>query len=158
MKFSKENRSKIVRAIDILHVQIYSNYDIINIKLSLHVIRNIVIVILHAHISIVNSLTLTEEAKWKQLSNGRRHIGRHLVQKYPSQWLRKRSKRIRQDSGGGGPSPSLRSEHCLRPARWGLASVGSHIHQDYNNGKVAWVNSECTVNVNNVFIIYHWMV
>jgi hypothetical protein len=29
MKFSKENRSKIVRAIDILHVQIYSNNDII---------------------------------------------------------------------------------------------------------------------------------
>jgi hypothetical protein len=63
MKFSKENRSKIVRAIDILHVQIYSNNDIINMKLSLHVIRNIVIVILHDHIHIVNSLTLTEEAK-----------------------------------------------------------------------------------------------
>jgi hypothetical protein len=59
MKFSKENRSKIVRAID-------SNNDINILKLSLHVIRNIVIVILHAYISIVNSLnslTLTEEAK-----------------------------------------------------------------------------------------------
>jgi hypothetical protein len=63
MSFSKENRSKIVRAVDILHVQIYSNNDIIIMKLSLHVIRNIVIVILHAHISIINSLTLTEEAK-----------------------------------------------------------------------------------------------
>jgi hypothetical protein len=55
MKFSKENHSKIVRVIDILHVQIYSNYDIINIKLSLHVIHNIVIIILHARISIRNS-------------------------------------------------------------------------------------------------------
>jgi hypothetical protein len=55
MKFSKGNHSKIVRAIDILHVQIYSNNDIINMKLSLHVIRNIVIVILHDHIHIVNS-------------------------------------------------------------------------------------------------------
>jgi hypothetical protein len=63
MSFSKENRSKIVRAIDILHVQIYSNNDIIIMKLSLHVIRNIVIVILHAYIRIVKSLTLTEEAK-----------------------------------------------------------------------------------------------
>ena len=63
MKFSKENRSKIVSAINILHVQIYSNYVIMYIKLSLHVIRNIVIVIMHARISIVNSLTLTEEAK-----------------------------------------------------------------------------------------------
>jgi hypothetical protein len=66
MNFSKENHSKIVRAIDILHVQIYSNNDINILKLSLHVIRNIVIVILHAYISIVislNSLTLTEEAK-----------------------------------------------------------------------------------------------
>jgi hypothetical protein len=63
MKFSKENHSKIVRAINIMHVQIYSNYDIMYIKLSLHVIRNIVIVILHARISILNSLTLTEEAK-----------------------------------------------------------------------------------------------
>jgi hypothetical protein len=41
MNFSKENRSKIVRAIDILHVQIYSNNDINILKLSLHVIRNI---------------------------------------------------------------------------------------------------------------------
>jgi hypothetical protein len=63
MNFSKENRNKIVRAVDVLHVQIYSNNDIIILKLSMHVIRNIVIVILHAHISIVNSLTLTEEAK-----------------------------------------------------------------------------------------------
>jgi hypothetical protein len=63
MSFSKENRSKIVRAVDILHVQMYSNNDIIIMKLSLHVIRYIVIVILHDHISIVNSLTLTEEAK-----------------------------------------------------------------------------------------------
>jgi hypothetical protein len=63
MNFSKENRNKIVRVVDILHVQIYSNNYIIMLKLSMHVIRNIVIVILHAHISIVNSLTLTEEAK-----------------------------------------------------------------------------------------------
>jgi hypothetical protein len=63
MNFSKENRNKIVRAVDIWHVQIYSNNDIIILKLSMHVICNIVIVILHAHISIVNSLTLTEEAK-----------------------------------------------------------------------------------------------
>jgi hypothetical protein len=63
MNFSKENRNKIVRVVDILHVQIYSNHDIIMLKLSMHVIRNIVIVILHAYISIVNSLTLMEEAK-----------------------------------------------------------------------------------------------
>lgn len=63
MKFSKENRSKIISAINILHVQINNNYNIMYIKLSLHVIRNIVIVILHARISKVNSLTLTEEAK-----------------------------------------------------------------------------------------------
>lgn len=63
MKFCKGNSSKIISAINILHVQIYSNYNIMYIKLSLHVIRNIVIVILHARISKVNSLTLTEEAK-----------------------------------------------------------------------------------------------
>jgi hypothetical protein len=48
MNFSKGNRNKIDRAVDILHVQIYSNNDIIMLKLSMHVIRNIVIVILHA--------------------------------------------------------------------------------------------------------------
>jgi hypothetical protein len=66
MNFSKENRNKIVRVVDILHVQIYSNNDIIILKLSMHVIRNIVIAILNAYINIVNllnSLTLTEEAK-----------------------------------------------------------------------------------------------
>jgi hypothetical protein len=60
------------------------NHIIVILKWLLHVIRNIVNIILHAYVRLefpLNLQTLTEEAKWKQLRDGRRHLGRHLVQK-----------------------------------------------------------------------------
>jgi hypothetical protein len=70
----------------ILCMYVYIVEHIIDIlKWLLHVIHNIVIVILHAYIRPEFTLylqTLTEEAKWKQLRDGRRHFGRHLVQKF----------------------------------------------------------------------------
>jgi hypothetical protein len=114
---------------------------IVILKWLLHVIRNIVIVILHAYIRIeftLNLQTLMEEAKWKQLSNGRRHIGRHLVQKYPPQRLRKRSREFARTpaevdlASGQNTACGLHAE--------ALSVRSGNIHKDYT-GKVAWVNA-----------------
>jgi hypothetical protein len=106
----------------------------------MHVIRNIVIVILHAYISRVNSLTLMEEAKWKQLSNGRRHIGRHLVQKISFAVAPEEEQREFTRTPAEADLTSASDQNTACGLRAEALPVRSHIHKDYN-GKVAWVNA-----------------